>query len=149
CLIWLVTSASAQLHIIPDHPGDSHFTSGPCPLMTPLDHAKCPNNTKQCAAFYNPSLLPAGYNSVSYCSQVLAGRGFLTDIGWTFMTMPLNAQEQQTFLQAAQKVESYVKDNVTVTVEPYKVAFIDSHGNNNLWFLGTEFWNPVCGADQY
>src|SRR5262249_55805725 len=27
--------------------------------------------------------------------------------------------------------------------------FIDSHGNNNLWFLGTEFWNPVCGADQY
>lgn len=116
--------------------------------MIPLDRAKCPNNTNQCPAFYDPSLLPAGYNSVSYCSQVLAQRGFL-NAGLTFMTMPLNLQEQQSFLQAADKVESYVRDNVSVTVEVYKVAFLDSHGNNNLSFLGTEFWNPVCGADQY
>jgi len=81
----------------------------------PPDGATCPNGASQCAAFYNPALLPAGYNSVSYCANVPAGIGFLAP-GVSYLTMPLNAQEQQAFLKAAQKVESYVKDDQTVTI---------------------------------
>lgn len=147
CVVWFVGTAAA-VHIIPDHLGDSHFTSGPCPNIKPLDGAACPNGADSCAAFYNPKLLPPGYNSVAYCSTVLAGTGFGAP-GFTMMTMPLNAQEQAAFLKAAQKLESYAKDNITVVVEPYKVAFLDSNGNNNVFFLGTEFWNPVCAADAW
>jgi hypothetical protein len=134
------------LNIIPNALGDPHFTSGPCPNIVPPDGAACPNGAATCPAFYNPALLPAGYTSVSYCATVPAGLGFNAP-GYTMMTMPLNAQEQQAFLAAAQKLASYVTDNVTVTVEAYKVAYLNSAGNNNLFFLGNEYWNPVCGAD--
>jgi hypothetical protein len=97
-----------------------------------------PKWARKCPAFYNPALLPAGYNSVSYCATVPAGGGF------TLLTKPLSQQEQQSFLLAAQKVESYVKDDVTVTVEVYNVAYLDSKGHNNIFFLGNEYWNPVC-----
>ena len=147
-LIYLlcVTTPAFALNIIPNALGDPHFTSGPCPKIVPPDGAACPSGAATCPAFYNPALLPAGYNSVSYCATVPAGLGFNAP-GYTMMTMPLNAQEQQAFLAAAQKVASYVTDNVTVTVEAYKVAYLNSGGNNNLFFLGNEYWNPVCGAD--
>jgi hypothetical protein len=134
------------LHIIPDHVGDSHFTAGPCPDIVPPDGAACPNGATTCAAFYNPAILPAGYNSVSYCASVPAGIGFNAS-GYTLLTKPLNTQEQEAFLKAAKKVESYVKDDVTVVIEPYKVDYLDSNGNNNIFFGGNEYWNPVCGAD--
>lgn len=140
CLVCFLGTASAT-HIVPDKLGDPHFTSGPCPMIIPPDGAPCPNGATKCPAFYNPALLPAGYNSVSYCATVPAGGGF------TLLTMPLSQQEQQSFLLAAQKVESYVMDDVTVTVEVYKVAYLDNKGHNNLFFLGNEYWNPVCGAD--
>ncbi len=141
-----VTTPAFALNIIPNAPGDAHFTKGPCPNIAPPDGAACPNGAATCPAFYNPALLPAGYTSVSYCATVPAGLGFNSP-GNTLMSMPLNAQEQQAFLAAAQRVASYVTDNVTVTVEVYKVAYLDSAGNNSLFFLGNEYWNPVCGAD--
>jgi hypothetical protein len=63
---------SFALHIVPDHPGDYHFTAGPCPKIVPKDGATCPNAAATCPAFYNPALLPAGYDSVSYCAEVPA-----------------------------------------------------------------------------
>jgi hypothetical protein len=150
CLNLFIGICSAQLHTIPDHLGDSHFTGGPCPLITPMDGAKCPNNASRCAAFYKPALLPAGYNSVSYCSTVLTGIGFGSP-GYTMLTMPLSKQEQQSFLLAAQRVQAVVKEKTptTVVMEPYKVAYLDSKGNNNVFFIGNEYWNPVCSADRY
>ncbi|MGH9443570.1 MAG: hypothetical protein ACRD16_14985 [Thermoanaerobaculia bacterium] len=149
-LILAAGSLSARLafalHIVPDHPGDSHFTAGPCPDIVPRDGAACPNATTTCPAFYDPSLLPPGYNSVSYCAEVPAGVGFQSP-GLTMLTMPMTLQEQQAFLRAGKKVESYVKDDVTVVMEPYKVAYLDSDGNNYIFFAGNEYWNPVCGAD--
>ena len=139
----LFANAASALHVIPDQLGDQHFTSGPCPESVPSDGAVCPNGTATCPAFYNPALLPSGYNSVSYCATVLPGAGS----GITVRTMPLDAKEQKAFLVAAQKVESYVKDDRTVVVEAYKVACLDSGGNNNVCFLGNEYWNPVCAAD--
>jgi hypothetical protein len=130
----------AGLHIVPDHIGDPHFTSGPCPLIAPPDGAACPNGAAKCPAFYNPAILPAGYNSVSYCS------GFLAP-GVTMLTKPLNVPEQEAFLKAAKKAESYVIDNQTGVMEPYKVDFLDSKGNNTLFYYGNEYWNPVCAAD--
>ena len=140
------TTPAFALHIIPDELGDPHFTSGPCPQIVPPDGAACPNSAATCPAFYNPKLLPTGYNSVSYCATVPAGIGFNSP-GFTLLSMPLTAQEQQAFLRAAKAVESYVTDDVTVVVEPYKVAYLDSSGNNFVFFLGNEYWNPVCGAD--
>jgi hypothetical protein len=142
-----VSDAShSGLHIIPDHIGDSHFTAGPCPDIVPPDGAVCPNSATTCAAFYNPSLLPAGYTTVSYCAQIPAGVGFNLP-GYTLLTKPLNTLEQAAFLKAAKKVESYVNDDVTVVVEPYKVDYLDSNGNNQILFGANEYWNPVCGAD--
>jgi hypothetical protein len=137
---------SFALHIVPDHPGDYHFTAGPCPKIVPKDGATCPNAAATCPAFYNPALLPAGYDSVSYCAEVPAGVGFQSP-GFTLLTMPLNAQEQRAFLIAAKKAESFVKDDVTVVIEPYKIAYLDADGNNFVFFGGNEYWNPVCGAD--
>src|ERR1700733_5019079 len=132
------------LHIIPDHLGDPHFTSGPCPNSVPKDGAACPKGATTRPAFYNPVLLPAGYNSVSYCAQV--GPNGL-GIPATTQTIALDDREQQAFLRAAQKVESYVSDDVTVVIEAYKVAYLDGSGNNivpNI-FLGNEYWTAVCG----
>ena len=42
----------------------------------------------------------------------------------------------KAFLIAARQVESYIQDNVTVTVEPYKVALLSSSGNNYVFFGG-------------
>lgn len=150
CPLLFVVMCSAQLHIVPDHLGDSHFTSGPCPYIKPLDGALCPNNATKCAAFHNPALLPTGYNSVAYCSQVLAGIGFGAP-GYTMLTMPLTTQEQQSFLGAAQRIQAVVKEKTltTIVMEPYKIAFLDNKGRNNVFFLGDEFWNPVCAADAY
>lgn len=134
------------LHIVPDHPGDPHFTAGPCPKIVPRDGATCPNGATTCPAFYDPALLPAGYDSVSYCATVPGGVGFQSP-GFTLMTMPMTAQEQKAFLKAAHQVEHYVKDHVTVVMEPYKAAFLDSNGNNYQFFGGNEYWNPVCAAD--
>jgi hypothetical protein len=145
CMLFFVRLGLAQLQIVPNTLGDPHFTSGPCPQIVPPDGALCPQG-KTCPAFYNPALLPAGYSSVSYCANVPVGIGFQSP-GYTLMTMPLTTQEQQAFLLAAQKVESYVKDNVTVTMEVYKVALLDNKGHNNLFFAGNEYWNPVCAAD--
>ena len=61
--------------------------------------------------------------------------------------MPLNTQEQEAFLIAARKVESYIKDDATVVTEVYKIAYLDSRGNNYTLFYGNEYWNPVCGVD--
>jgi hypothetical protein len=139
---WLCfATPGSALHIIPDQLGDPHFTSGPCPQIAPPDGAACPNGAAACPAFYNPALLPSGYNSVSYCASVPAGPGT------TMRTMPLDGNEQKAFLLAAQRVESYVKDNVTVVVEPYKVAYLDESGSNQVFFIGNEYWNPVCGVD--
>lgn len=147
CCFALFTGTASALNIVPNKVGDPHFTSGPCPMMTPLDGATCPNGASQCPAFYNPALLPAGYNSVSYCADVPAGIGFNSP-GYGYRTMPLNAQEQEAFLKAAQKVESYVKDNQTVTMEVYKVQYIwSASGQNYEFFGGNEYWNPVCAAD--
>jgi hypothetical protein len=147
CLAGFANPALA-LHIIPDQVGDPHFSSGPCPQIAPKDGATCPNGASTCPAFYNPKLLPAGYDSVSYCAQVPVGIGWSSP-GLTLLTMPLNTNEQKAFLAAAEKVESYVKDDVTVVVEPYKIAFLDSTGTNyaSAFLLGNEFWNPVCAAD--
>ena len=144
-LLSLFVSTASALHIVPDHIGDSHFTSGPCPDIKPPDGASCPHGSATCPAFYNPTLLPAGYNSVTYCAQVPSGIGFLTPA--TLLTMQLNEAEQRAFLRAAEKVESYVTDDVTVVMEPYKVAYLDSNGNNLSFFLGNEYWNPVCASD--
>ena len=122
CLPWLAVPACA-LNLVPSVAGDPHFTSGPCPKIAPPDGAACPNGAASCPAFYNPQLLPAGYDSVSYCAAVPAGIGF-NSYGYTLLTMPLTAEEQQAFLAAAQRVESYVKDDVTVTIEVYKVAYL-------------------------
>src|SRR5579859_908809 len=109
----LVLSAPASaMHIIPDQLGDPHFTKGPCPQIVPPDGAACPNAAATCPAFYDPNLLPPGYNSVSYCATVPAGIGFNSP-GITLLTMRLTAQEQQAFLRAAKEVESYVTDDVT------------------------------------
>jgi len=145
CLAMSASSALA-LHIVPDHLGDVHFTSGPCPDIAPKDGAACPNGASTCPAFYSPNLLPGGYNSVSYCAQVPVGIGFSAP-GLGLLTRALDVKEQEAFLKAAQKVESYVMDDVTVVVEPYKAAYIDASGNNNLLFLGNEYWNPVCAVD--
>ncbi len=147
----LVTAFSAtcqtgHLHIIPDHVGDSHFTSGPCPNIAPPDGAACPNGTATCPAFYNPSLLPPGYNSVSYCATVPAGIGFNSP-GITMQTKQLDAFEQAAFLKAAAFIESVVQDDQTVVMEPYKVDYLDQNGNNYLFFGGNEYWIPVCAAD--
>jgi hypothetical protein len=116
-------------------------------MIVPPDGAACPNGTSQCPAFYNPALLPAGYNSVTYCANVPAGIGF-TSPGFGYLTMPLNREEQLAFLKAAQKVESYVKDDQTVTIEVYKVAYQCCGTNLNYqFFWGNLYWNPVCGAD--
>lgn len=144
-LLLSLASPIFALHIVPDQLGDVHFTSGPCPLIAPPDGALCPNGAATCPAFYNPALLPAGYNSVSYCAQV-PGKGFGAP-GFGYLTIPLTTAEQAAFLKAAAKVESYVLDNVTVTVEVYKVVYLDRFGNNYFFFLGDEYWNPVCGAD--
>lgn len=145
CILFFVRLGLAQLHIVPDTLGDPHFTSGPCPDIIPPDGALCPQGKSKCPAFYNPALLPAGYNSVSYCANVPVGIGGESP-GYTLLTMPLTKQERQAFLLAAQKVESYVKDNVTVTMEVYKVDFLDNQGNNSP-LLADEYWNPVCAAD--
>ena len=53
-------------------------------------------------------------------------------------------------LLAAKKVESFVKDPVTVTMEVYKVAYLCTFcagEPNYLFFGGNEYWNPVCGVD--
>jgi hypothetical protein len=67
------------------------------------------------------------------------------------LTMPLTQQEQQAFLVAAQRTQSIVKEKTptTVVMEPYKVAYLDSKGNNNVFFIGNEYWNPVCTSDAY
>jgi len=145
-LLLALAHPARALHIIPDKLGDSHFTSGPCPNIAPRDGAVCPGGAATCPAFYNPGLLPAGYDSVSYCASVPAGIGFESP-GFTLLTMPLTTQEQSAFLIAARQVESYIQDDVTVTVEPYKVELLDSSGNNYRFFGGNEYWNPVCGAD--
>lgn len=118
--------------------------------MKPLDGAACPNNASKCAAFYNPSLLPAGINSVSYCSQVLVGQGFGSP-GYTMLTMPLTQQEQQSFLASAQTQQTIIKEKtpISVVMEVYKVAYLDTKGNNNVFFAGNEYWNPVCASDAY
>jgi len=144
--VHLLNAQTGHLHIVPDHVGDTHFTSGPCPDIVPPDGATCPNNTATCAAFYNPALLPAGYNSVSYCASVPAGVGFLSP-GITMMTRPLNVEEQKAFLKAAAFIEGFVKDDQTVVIEPYKVDYLDEYGNNYVFFGGNEYWNPVCAAD--
>ena len=107
----------------------------------------CPNGASTCPSFYNPALLPNGYNSVSYCALVPSGIGF--GVPATTRTIQLDEREQRAFLKAAQKVESYVTDDVTVVVEAYKVAYLDNNGNNIVddIFGGNEYWNPVCGAD--
>lgn len=147
CCFLAFTGTASAVHLVPDKQGDIHFTSGPCPMIVPRDGAVCPNSAATCPAFYNPALLPAGYNSVSYCANVPAGIGFNSP-GYGYLTMPLNAQEQAAFLKAAKKVESYVKDNVTVDMEVYKVAYIWSgNGQNYEFFGGNEYWNPVCASD--
>jgi len=95
CLTWCAGPALA-LHIIPDHIGDPHFTSGPCPYIAPKDGAVCPNGASTCPAFYNPALLPAGYDSVSYCAQVPGGIGSQAP-GYALLTMALNAKERKAF----------------------------------------------------
>jgi hypothetical protein len=148
CLACFINTASA-LHIVPDKLGDPHFTSGPCPMITPPDGAACPNGSATCPAFYNPALLPAVYNSVSYCADVPAGIGFNSP-GYTMLTMPLDAKEQEAFLSAAKKIETYVKDPVTVVTEVYKVAYLCTFCSgqpNYLFFGANEYWNPVCGVD--
>ena len=145
-LVLLVPAVSRALHIVPDHVGDYHFTPGPCPEIVPKDGAACPNGTATCPAFYNPDILPAGYDSVSYCATIPGGVGFQSP-GLTFLTMPMTEAEQKAFLVSAKKVESYVKDDVTVAVEVYKVAYLDAGGNNFIFFAGNEYWNPVCGSD--
>jgi len=137
---------SFALHIVPDHPGDVHFTAGPSPTIVPKDGAVCPNGAATCPSFHDPALLPAGYDSVSYCAEVPAGIGFQSP-GLTLLTMPLDAREQKAFLIAAKRAESFVKDDVTVVIEPYKVAYLDADGNKNVIFGGNEYWNPVCGSD--
>ncbi|HET7452788.1 MAG TPA: hypothetical protein VFL12_08615, partial [Thermoanaerobaculia bacterium] len=144
--LMLPVSASFGLHIVPDHPGDEHFTAGPCPMGVPKDGAACPNAAAACPAFYNPDLLPAGYDSVTYCAEIPGGVGFQSP-GFTLLTMPMDAQEQKAFLIAAKRVESYVRDDVTVVFEPYKVAYLDGDGQNWVFFGGNEYFNPVCGAD--
>jgi len=157
-LLWVLLIAAGlagfarpamALHIIPDRLDDPHFTAGPCPDIVPPDGAVCPNGATHCAAFYNPKLLPKGYNSVSYCANVPAGVGFQSP-GFTMQTLPLNHAEQQAFLDAAKKVAAYVKDNVTVILEPYKVQYIQQ-SDNSVWFffLGNEYYNPVCAADAF
>ena len=149
CSLACFMGNASQLHIIPDTLGDPHFTSGPCPMIAPRDGAICPNGSATCPAFYNPGLLPAGYNSVSYCAEVPAGIGNNSP-GYTLLTMPLDTREQQAFLLAAKKVETYVKDPVTVVTEVYKVAYLctSCSGQPNYLFFGaSEYWNPVCGVD--
>lgn len=67
------------------------------------------------------------------------------------LTIRLTSQEQQSFLLAARRVQAIVKEKTptTVVMEPYKVAYLDSKGNNNVFFYGNEYWNPVCAADSY
>ena len=145
-VLFFPAASSFGLHIVPDHVGDSHFTAGPCPNIAPKDNAICPGGAATCPAFYNPALLPAGYDSVSYCAEVPIGIGTQSP-GFGLLTMPLTVQEQNAFLLAAHKIESFILDDVTVVVEPYKVAILDGAGNNNVFFGGDEYWNPVCGAD--
>ena len=144
CLVLFVSLASAQLHIVPDHVGDKHFTSGPCPNIVPKDGASCPGGAQTCAAFYDPSLLPSGYNSVSYCAAA-PGLGFGAS-GFGLLTLPLDKKEQRAFLRAAETVGSYVGDRRTVVMEPYKVAFI-LNGTNYTFFYANSYWNPVCAVD--
>jgi len=146
CCILAVSGTASAVHLVPDKLGDPHFTSGPCPMIVPLDGAACANGASQCPAFYNPALLPAGYNSVSYCANVPAELGLGAPPGFTYVTMPLNTQERQAFLKAAQKTETFVKDSQTVTMEVYKVGYLYG-GISYTPFGGNEYWNPVCAAD--
>ena len=141
---WFAGPALA-LHILPDQIDDPHFTSGPCPVIQPSDGAACPAGAKSCPAFYDPKLLPAGYNSVSYCAALPTLTFGVT--GYTLRTATLTIQERRSFLRAARRVESYVKDDVTVVVEPYKVAYLDPTGTNFATLVANEYWNPVCAAD--
>ena len=124
------------------------FTSGPCPVRTPTAaEGVCPDAQSSCPVFHDYTLVPTGYNAVTYCSVVMS-----ESIGiWpeaTLYTAPLTPQEQAALLRVASRMEAYVRDDIHLTFEVYKSGALTGVGSPPLALaLATEFFTPICLAD--
>jgi|GEM_PF-7028769 len=133
------------------------FTAGPCPVVSETaitDGAVCPNGSPtdangvpQCPVYYSPSIMPKGYNSVTYCDFI--GNTVLQS-GHNFYTKQFSQAQQTSFGLAAAELGKYVKDNITLTFEVYLVGQVAAVGPSSVVALATEFFTPICpGVDDF
>src|SRR5512135_3139617 len=96
------------------------FTSGPCPVRAPAaGEGVCPNAQAVCPVFHDSTLVPSGYDAVTYCGVVMSESvGIWPNL--TLATAPLSTEEQAAWSHAASRVQAYVRDEVGVTFEVYK-----------------------------